>query len=69
MRYHLQLLGNTLTKFEFPAVISPVTLADNEKSDNFDITLHLDLTCDLSKKCLTMYSLRAFDCHLPTTAG
>ena len=34
------------SKFGFSAVICPVLLADNAKSDNFALYPDLDMTCD-----------------------
>ena len=45
-----------MAEFGLTAVISPVSVADKAKSDDFDLWPDLDLTCDLlrkfSKKCL-----------------
>ena len=50
--YYLDHLGSILTKFGFAAVVSPVSGAEQAKSDDFDTCLDLDLTCDLHKKIL-----------------
>ena len=45
--YLLYPLVSLLTKFGLAAVISPVSVADKAKSDDFDPLPDLDLTCDL----------------------
>ena len=39
-------LEGLLAKLELAAVIIPVTVADNAKSDDFDLLPDIDLTCD-----------------------
>ena len=71
--YLLNPLGSLLAEFGLAAVISPVSVADEAKSDVFDLWPDLDLTCDLLSfffKLHTKYSSRAFVCrlvHLATT--
>ena len=45
--YLLHAFGSTLAKFELAAVVSPVSVADKSKSDDFDLWPDFDLTCDL----------------------
>ena len=48
--YLLHLLRSILTKFGFAVVISPVSVANKTKVDDFDISPHLDFTRDMLKK-------------------
>ena len=42
--YYIHPLGSLLAKFGFTTVVSPVSVADKEKSDDFDLWPDLNLT-------------------------
>ena len=52
--YILLSLWILLEKFAFAAIISPVSIVDMARSDDFGIWPDLDLICDILKKILKL---------------
>ena len=67
MHYLLYPLGSLLPRFGLAAVVSPVLVADNTKSDCFDLGPDLDMTCE--HLIFFKYWSRAFDCPLSRLAS
>ena len=53
--YPLYPLGSLLVKFGFAAIIRPISIAHNSRSDDYDLEPDLDMTCDLFAKIFNFY--------------